>query len=69
MSPLSDWQTCLPVPKRGHVHALHSQNRVASFQQYLNGSVAFDLAFYADLVFTRYSAGVSLVNRLKVWQK
>jgi len=22
MSPLSDWQTCLPVPKRGHVRAL-----------------------------------------------
>ena len=24
MSPLSHWQTCLPVPKRGHVRALHA---------------------------------------------
>ncbi len=23
VSPLSDWETCLPVPKRGHAHALH----------------------------------------------
>jgi hypothetical protein len=22
-SPLSHWETCLPVPKRGHVRALH----------------------------------------------
>jgi hypothetical protein len=25
MSPLSDWETCLPVPKRGHVRALQSR--------------------------------------------
>jgi len=25
VSPLSDWQTCLPVPKRGHARALHTK--------------------------------------------
>jgi hypothetical protein len=24
-SPLSDWQTCMPVPKRGHARALHAK--------------------------------------------
>ena len=32
-SPLSDWETCLPVPKRGHARALH---KIPSANQQIN---------------------------------
>ena len=44
MSPLSDWQTCLPVPKRGHVRALQNGDWLVVLRE--KGGFKLKLGFY-----------------------